>query len=94
MDLFQNFPQIGSSGIIVLALTAWTLVWKGLALWTAAHDKQKQWFIAILILNTVGILEIAYLFVFSKNKLQVDAIIPFCKAKLNYLKSLTFKSKQ
>jgi uncharacterized membrane protein YedE/YeeE len=43
-------------------------VWKGFALWRAAELKQKKWFIALLVINTIGILEILYLFVFSKPK--------------------------
>ena len=39
----------------------WTIVLKGYALWHAARGNQRGWFIAILILNTLGILEIVYL---------------------------------
>ncbi len=53
--------------IFLGALAVWSLFWKGLALWRSAHLGSKKWFIAILILNTVGILEILYLFVFSKR---------------------------
>ena len=51
---------------IVLA-TIWTFAWKGVALWRAAQQEQKNWFIAMLVLNTLGILEITYLFYFSKK---------------------------
>jgi Family of unknown function (DUF5652) len=46
----------------------WEIVWKGIALWKAAKETQKYWFIAILILNTLGILPILYIFVFKKGK--------------------------
>lgn len=52
----------------VLALYAWSLVWKALALWRAARSGSKPWFIAFLLINTVGILEILYLYVFSQPK--------------------------
>jgi len=39
----------------------WSLFWKGLALWHAAKRSQPWWFIALLVVNTVGILEICYL---------------------------------
>jgi len=48
-------------------VAAWTLFWKGWALWRSARLSQKKWFIVLLVLNTVGILEILYLFVFSKK---------------------------
>lgn len=60
--------------IIVLILVIWSLVWKGLALWRAAHREEKKWFIAILILNTLGILEILYIYVFSKKKEEQKVI--------------------
>lgn len=49
-----------------LALFAWVMVWKGLALWKAAHKEQKWWFIAFLLINTLGVLEILYIYVFSE----------------------------
>lgn len=39
----------------------WSSVWKGLALWHASKRDEKWWFIALLVINTVGILEICYL---------------------------------
>lgn len=47
----------------------WTLFWKGCALWFAAKDNKKWWFVVLLILNSVGILEIVYIFVVAKKKL-------------------------
>ena len=51
-----------------LALFAWAVVWKGMALWRAAHKDQKWWFIAFLVINTLGILEILYIYVFSMDR--------------------------
>lgn len=57
---------------IVLALI-WTFAWKGVALWRSATLRHKPWFIAILVINTLGILEIAYLFFVSK-KYRVEIV--------------------
>jgi len=46
----------------------WILPWKGFALWKSARSNQQWWFIALLIINTMAILEILYIFVFSKKK--------------------------
>jgi hypothetical protein len=46
----------------------WAITWKGVALWTAAKNKSKAWFIALLLLNTLTILEILYVLYFSKKK--------------------------
>lgn len=42
-------------------LLVWSIAIKGYALWHAARNGQKEWFIALLIINTFGILELAYL---------------------------------
>lgn len=54
--------------VIVIA-TTWSLIWKGFALWRAAERKSVPWFIVLLVVNTLGILEILYLFLFSKIEL-------------------------
>jgi len=53
---------------ILLLILAWTLPWKGIALWKAARNSHKGWFIALLVVNTLAILEIIYIFYFSKKK--------------------------
>ncbi|MCH7883003.1 hypothetical protein IIA95_01140 [Patescibacteria group bacterium] len=53
---------------LLLLLALWILPWKGVALWKAARKTDKWWFIAILIVNTLAILEILYIFIFSKRK--------------------------
>lgn len=53
---------------IIVALALWTLPWKGWALWIAARKTSKIWFIVLLVLNTLAILDILYIFVFSKEK--------------------------
>ncbi|PJE50519.1 MAG: hypothetical protein COV29_03875 [Candidatus Yanofskybacteria bacterium CG10_big_fil_rev_8_21_14_0_10_36_16] len=59
---------------ILILLIVWTLPWKGLALWKSAQRKEKWWFIAMLLTNTLGVLEILYLYIFSKrnDKQKVD----------------------
>lgn len=52
---------------IIIALL-WSIVWKGLALWHAARRGQYWWFAILLVVNTVGILEIIYLFFVAKLK--------------------------
>ena len=53
--------------IFLGAVTVWSMFWKGLALWRSARLGSKKCFVALLVLNTVGILEILYLYVFSKK---------------------------
>ncbi len=51
----------------LLLVGLWTLPWKGVALWKAARNAHKWWFIVLLIVNTLAILEILYIFYFSKK---------------------------
>ncbi|MFH1769038.1 MAG: DUF5652 family protein [Parcubacteria group bacterium] len=71
ITLNQIQDALGISMTTMLIILAWTLIWKGLALWKSARDGNKLWFVLLLILSTLGILEILYIFVFSKYK-KVD----------------------
>ncbi len=53
---------------ILYLVIAWTLVWKGLALWRAVKNNHLTWYVVLLVLNTLGILEILYFFIFGKKK--------------------------
>lgn len=64
-SLLQTNPQFSA---LILILLLWELFWKGIALWKAARESQKYWFIAILVLNTAGILPILYIFLFKKGR--------------------------
>ena len=55
-------------GILLIVFIIWSVYWKGRALWRAAHLNSKPWFVALLVINTLGILEILYIYVFSKKK--------------------------
>ncbi|OGH03157.1 MAG: hypothetical protein A2798_01875 [Candidatus Levybacteria bacterium RIFCSPHIGHO2_01_FULL_37_17] len=65
-------PQLPSFLLFVAYL--WTLLWKGIALWRAANLKQRNWFVAILVLNTLGILELAYLFYFANKRMKFSEL--------------------
>jgi len=72
MNSLSNLGQLPM--LALLALYIWALAWKGLALWRSANLQQRNWFVAILILNTLGILEIVYLFFFAKKRLQLGEL--------------------
>jgi len=67
------WPGIGPGwGFLFILLVAWALVWKGMALWKSARHAHKVWFVVLLVTNTVGILDILYLYVFSKKSKSVE----------------------
>ncbi len=63
-----EFWLITIAALIVLAI-------KGFALWEAAKRNEKWWFIALLFINTLGILEIVYIFVFAKDKKEEKVLL-------------------
>jgi hypothetical protein len=66
MTAFLDFLYTEPTIYVVLA---WTLIWEGLGLWNAGRNGQKRWFIAIFLLNTIGILPLIYLLFFSNTPL-------------------------
>jgi len=64
----QPIEQFFAQNVWILpVLTLWAIPWKGIALWKSARMEQKWWFIALLLINTAAILDILYIFVFSKR---------------------------
>lgn len=56
--------DLSTTWTIAIALAViWELFWKGMGLWRAGRNNQPGWFIAILLLNTAGILPIIYLLI-------------------------------
>jgi hypothetical protein len=53
---------------VLLAILIWVTPWKGIALWQATRNGHKIWFVVLLVLNTLALLEIIYIFFFAKKK--------------------------
>ncbi|MFT4308503.1 MAG: DUF5652 family protein [Candidatus Woesearchaeota archaeon] len=53
--------------VLIFIIALIDLVLKGLALYKSARRGQSGWFVALLILNTAGILPAIYLLWFSKK---------------------------
>ena len=56
--------------LTLFSIIIWSLIWKGVALWSSAKNKQKGWFFFLLILNTAGFLPIIYLIWGRKKELN------------------------
>ena len=67
--------------ILFLTLLVWVIFWKGWSLWISARKTQKSWFIALLIINTIGILDILYIFWLSKIDIKEKFNNRFKKAQ-------------
>lgn len=57
---------LGASIWVVVLLLIWTMTWKLIALWKSARKGALIWFIVLGLINTLGILEILYIFIFSE----------------------------
>ncbi|OHA49071.1 MAG: hypothetical protein A2806_01920 [Candidatus Terrybacteria bacterium RIFCSPHIGHO2_01_FULL_48_17] len=53
---------------VLIPLMLWAIPWKGWALWRAATRNDRGWFIVLLVLQTLGVVDILYIFIFSKRK--------------------------
>jgi hypothetical protein len=58
---------------LVTIAIIWELIWKGLALWRAGRNHQPVWFIVLLIVNSLGLLEIIYLLAFQRKTKHAPA---------------------
>ena len=66
--MFEEYLQSHPTLIAILGILAvWELIWKGLGLWKSARNKDMIWFLAILIINSAGIIPLIYLFFFDKS---------------------------
>lgn len=60
----ELFPQYSW---FLIPIILWSIPWKGVALWKSAKNDHLGWFIALLIINSLAILDILYIFIFSKT---------------------------
>jgi len=62
-------PELNAlQALLLAAAIVWSLIWKGIALWKSAQNNQPAWFVVLLVINTVGILEITYIWFFQHKK--------------------------
>lgn len=58
---------LGINPLTLLAVVLWTLPWKAWALWLAARRGDLWWFLALIVISTLGILEMIYIFFVAKQ---------------------------
>lgn len=52
---------------LIIILAIWEMVWKLIGMWKAGRNNELGWFIAIALINSIGILPIIYILL-NKNK--------------------------
>ncbi len=73
------FFSLQDNPLLIVILILWSLAWAGIALWKSARRGDKAWFIIFLIVHTLGILEIIYIFFVTddgKKKKRIPASKP------------------
>lgn len=51
-------------GPLIVIIVIIEIALKGYSMWYAARNEQKGWFVAILAINSIGVLPLVYLFFF------------------------------
>jgi len=64
----QQMTMLSTYWWALILLAVWSIPWKVIALWRSARNGHKVWFAFLMFCNTIGILEIIYIFGFSKKK--------------------------
>ncbi len=67
-ELQQFVSYYEQNKILFAVLAIWSIAWKGVALWKSARNNSIPWFVVLLVINLFGLLEILYIFIFSKKK--------------------------
>ncbi len=67
-----GLASMAGLGLIFLVIGVAVISLKGYSLWTAVKRDEKWWFIILLVINTMGILELIYLYFVAKKWDKVD----------------------
>ena len=59
---------VGLWWLLLGPLAIWDLAWKGWGMWKAARNNEMAWFVAMLLINSIGILPIVYIYLFAKDR--------------------------
>ena len=62
--VYDDLVLGGALIFLLIVVSVWSVIWKGIALWKAARNNQLAWFVVLVVLNTAGILEIIYILFF------------------------------
>ncbi len=76
-----DFVSILSRPEIYVLFLTWSLLWKGIALWQSATRRHLVWFMILLVINTLGILEILYIFYLNRWDLDQGRLLKYLEKK-------------
>jgi hypothetical protein len=68
MTLLQNLDTLLEDPRYLVPIVIWSVIWKGISLWKCGRNNQIRWFVVLLVVNTVGLLEIIYIVWFQRDR--------------------------
>lgn len=77
----MNLQTLLQNDYVLVGLGIWELTWKGFALWKAARNNHKFWFVPLLIVNSVGLLPIIYLSIDRYKNRDLKKVTIFSRIK-------------
>ena len=78
--------------IVLILLAILAVPWKIYAVWLACKHNHKKWFVALVLLNTLAVLEIFYIFYILKKRWS-DVKHDFIKGWTIFKEEISFKKK-
>lgn len=81
MDKLAVFFSSPANQPFIIILMVADLILRGIALYKSARKEQKVWFVALLIVNSVGILPLIYILLEKKAESKVAHKKPAKKSK-------------
>lgn len=76
MENLQDLQEILTPLIpFIIVLIVWDGIWKLLAMWKAGRNNHLSWFICIAVINSMGILPIIYILMYSKKSETANQIV-------------------
>jgi len=78
------YSWVESNPLLFSLFMLWLLIWKGLSLWKSARKGSVLWFVVLMTVNTISLLEVLYVLVLHKVDTSKQEV--WLKSKLNFLK--------
>jgi len=72
--LLENYFSNLASGLgitettLFISLVVWDLAWRSAGVWKSTKNNQPVWSVLFVLFQTIGILPILYIFVFSRMR--------------------------
>jgi len=77
----ENIDSLLNRVEFIIPFLLWSIFWKGWALWKSSGKRQLIWFVILLTVNTMGILEIAYIFFLNRWDIDKGRVLAFLEKK-------------